>query len=445
MALNDETRAGSVPTATETGLRPTRVRWFGGALVLFVCFIAYLDRIAFSVSASPLMKALDITPVQFGLVTTLFNIGYFVTQIPGGFLIRRAGPRHAMTVALLAWSLCTGLTGVAGTLLVLGVVRFAFGAGEAPVFTAGNAFFANWFPSREHGRANSLMNAGAFLGPAVGPVLLVPFIQHFGWRNAFFLCAALGAATTALWFLSVRDRPGQHRLVNEAEVRLIKEGSGATSAAGRTPWSAFLRQRSFWGLAFAYFGTLWTVQFFVYWLPYYLQKALDVPFGDVGTYTGAAFACITVSVLAAGAVSDRLLRAGRSPYQSRNLVAVAGLVVACGCLLMSTTTHDVTTSAAWLSVALGGAGFAQTLAWAIATEIGRSHTSAVGSWMNAWGFVAAAIVPTLAPLIADRFSWSSVIILNAAVSVLGMVAFLLTATNKPLESRLRVPGHLQSS
>jgi ACS family glucarate transporter-like MFS transporter len=328
---------------------------------------------------------------------------------------------------------------------VLGVVRFAFGAGEAPVFTAGNAFFANWFPSREHGRANSLMNAGAFLGPAVGPVLLVPFIQHFGWRDAFFLCAALGAATTALWFLCVRDRPRQHRLVNEAEVCLIEESSDAGPAAGKAPWSAFLRQRSFWALAFAYFGTLWTVQFFIYWLPFYLQKALDVPFSEVGTYTGSAFACIAVSVLVAGAVSDRLLRAGRSPYQSRNLVAVAGLAVACGGLLMSTTTHDVTTSVAWLSVALGGAGFAQTLAWVIATEIGRSHTSAVGSWMNAWGFVAAAIVPTLAPVIAGRFSWSSVIIVNAAVAVLGIVAFLLTATNKPLESALRTRGNLGPS
>ena len=58
----------------------------------------------------------------------------------------------------------------------------------------------------------------------------------------------------------------------------------------------FLRQRSFWMLALAYFGTLWTIQFFIYWLPYYLQKGLNVPFGQVGGYTGTAFAVITVSV-----------------------------------------------------------------------------------------------------------------------------------------------------
>jgi ACS family glucarate transporter-like MFS transporter len=168
-----------------------------------------------------------------------------------------------------------------------------------------------------------------------------------------------------------------------------------------------------------------------------LSKGLNVPFGQVGGYTGAAFAVITVSALTAGIVSDRLLRAGRSRYQSRNLVAVAGLAVACGCLVMSTTTDNVTMSVAWLSIALGGAGFAQTVAWAIATDIGRSFTPAVGSWMNAWGFVAAAIVPTLAPLVAGRFGWSSVIILNAAMAVVGIVAFLLTSTNTPLRAAPR--------
>ncbi|MEV5155627.1 MFS transporter [Streptomyces werraensis] len=443
MDSNDEIRTGAMPAADGLGPRPSRVRWYGGALVMLVCFIAYLDRIAFSVSASPMMEALQITPVQFGLVTTLFNIGYFISQMPGGLLIQRAGPRRAMAVALLAWSLCTGLTGIAGTVLVLGVVRFAFGVGEAPVFTAGNAFIANWFPRREHGRANALMNAGAFLGPAIGPVILVPFIQHFGWRAAFWLCAALGVAATALWYFAVRDRPEQHLLVNRAEARLIAENSGGSSAPGPVPWVAFLRQRSFWMLAIAYFGTLWTVQFFIYWLPYYLQKALHVPFADVGTYTGIAFICITVSVLVAGTVSDRLLRSGRTQYQSRNLVAVAGLAVACGSLLMSTTAHDVTMSVAWLSIALGGAGFAQTLAWAVATEIGRSHTFAVGSWMNAWGFVAAAIVPTLAPVIAGHFSWSSMIAVNAVATVLGIIAFLLTDTNKTLDSTPRPSLQMQ--
>jgi len=436
MALNDtqdQSRGGETNSAVlKPTSKPTRIRWYVGALIFVICFVAYLDRIVFSISATSIMADLHITPVQFGIVITLFNVGYFVCQIPGGILIERVGARRAMTVAFLAWSIFTGFTGLANGLFMLALTRFAFGAGEAPVFPAANSFFARWFPSRERGKANSLMNAGAFLGPALGPILLVPLIQNFSWRGAFFVCAAIGIVLTIVAYLFMRDRPDQHRMVNQAEVQLVEEGTDVAPSNGKAPWKSFLRQRSFWTLALGFFGTLWTIQFFVYWLPYYLQNGLGVPFASVGTYTSIAFVCITISVLVAGVVSDRLLRSGRSKFQSRNLVAVAGLVVAAVSLIMSLTSNDVLVSVIWLSIALGGAGFAQTLAWTIATDIGRAHTSAVGSWMNAWGFVAAAIVPTIAPIIAQQLGWTSVIVVNAAVVGLGIVGFLLTRTNQPL-------------
>jgi MFS transporter, ACS family, glucarate transporter len=104
--------------------------------------------------------------------------------------------------------------------------------------------------------------------------------------------------------------------------------------------------------------------------------------------------------------------------------------------------NDVFVSVIWLSIALGGAGFAQTLAWTVATDIGRAHTSAVGSWMNAWGFVAAAIELTLAPIIAQQLGWTSVIVANAAVTVLGIVGFLLTRTNQPLHDSAGPPARV---
>ncbi len=432
MTLNDETHIPTTASTSRTTGRPTRIRWYVGALVFVICFVAYLDRIVFSVSATSIMEDLHLTPVQFGLITTLFNVGYFVFQIPAGIFIERAGTRRAMTVALLLWSVFTGMTGIANGLLMLALSRLAFGAGEAPLFPTANSIFARWFPPRERGKATSLMNSGAFLGTAIGAVLLVPIIGHLSWRGAFFTCAVVGGVLTVASHVFLRDHPAQHAKTNDAEVRLIEDGTDLPPTSGGAPWRLFLRQRSFWALAVGFFGTLWTIQFFVYWLPYYLQHALAVPFSAVGRYTSIAFACITVSVLVAGLVSDRLLRIGRSRFQARNLVAVAGLAVAAVCLVVSLTSGSVLVSVIWLSVALGGAGFAQTLAWTIATDIGRAHTAAVGSWMNAWGFVAAAIVPTLAPVLARDLGWTPVILVNAAVAVVGIGGFLLTRTNHPL-------------
>ena len=88
MAVSHETQNQSRGGGTDSAVpkptsKPTRIRWYGGALIFVVCFIAYLDRIVFSVSATSIMADLQITPVQFGLVITLFNVGYLSARSPG--------------------------------------------------------------------------------------------------------------------------------------------------------------------------------------------------------------------------------------------------------------------------------------------------------------------------------------------------------------------------
>ena len=416
------------------GKRATHIRWYGGLLVFFLCFVAYIDRIVFSISASPIMQALHITPVEFGMVTTLFNIGYFIFQIPGAMIIERIGSRAAMALSLLAWSLFTGLTGIANSLMMLAVIRFFFGIGESPVFTAGNNFFANWFPKEERGKANSLMNAGAFMAPILGPTIIVTVIASLGWSHAFYLCSALGVFAALLWYICVRSYPTEHPWVNEAELGIITKDGEMKTQKEKIPWVLFLRQRSFWAIAMGYFGTLWTIQFFMYWLPYYLQAARHLSFKEMGFYTSVPFLFIVIGVFFAGAVSDWLLKKGYSRFQSRNVVCVLGLGKSAVALVLSTMAETAIGNILWLSLALGGAGFAQTLSWAIATDIGRQFTSAVGSWMNTWGFIAASIVPTVAPIVARDYGWNQVLIVNAAVILVGILGYLFVKTNEPLKT-----------
>ena len=54
----------------------------------------------------------------------------------------------------------------------------------------------------------------------------------------------------------------------------------------------------------------------------------------------------------------------------------------------------------------------------------------VGGWMNMWGFIAASIVPTVAPLVGQSYGWNAVILLNAFVTLCGVAAFLLDVTNR---------------
>lgn len=419
-------------------LRRTNIRWLGGGLVLILCLCAYLDRAVFSVTASPIMKALHISPIQFGMLTTVFSIGYFIFQIPGSIMVEKHGSRNMLTISLILWSIFTMLTGAVGSFTGLIIVRFLFGFGEAPLFPAGNQFFANWFPKHERGRSNSLMNGGAFFSNVIGPPIIVVIVTAFGWKSPFYVCGILGIVCAIVWYVTMRSKPEQHPRVSEQELLYIKNNDFTSdiNEPKKGQWSIFLKQRSFWMIAMGYFSTLWVVQFFVYWLPYYLQTARHISFKSMGFYTAVPWIAMTIAVFAAGTISDALLKSGKSKYVSRNLVCVISLVISGIALVFSTTATSSIGNILWISLALGMAGVSQTLAWSICTDIGQKYTSTVGGWMNMWGFIAASIVPTLAPIIAKNLGWNAVLLVNAAITSVGIIGYLAVSSNKPLEIKM---------
>jgi ACS family glucarate transporter-like MFS transporter len=152
----------------------------------------------------------------------------------------------------------------------------------------------------------------------------------------------------------------------------------------------------------------------------------------MGFYTSVPWIFIVAGVFSAGALSDLLLRKGFSRYKARNLVCATGLAISAVALVLSTIATSAVGNILWLSLALGMAGFPQTLSWSISTDIGQQFTSTVGSWMNMWGFIAASIVPTVAPIVAKSYGWNQVLIVNAGVIVLGIIGYLLIKTDQPL-------------
>jgi ACS family glucarate transporter-like MFS transporter len=428
-----------IAKATADFAGASKIRWVCAFLVFLLALVCYLDRILFSVCASPIMKSLSITPVQFGLVISLFSAAYGIFQIPGGMLAQRFGSRLMVSLSLVFWSLFTTLTGMVNSLMSLGVVRLMFGMGEAPFYPASNYFFSNWMAKNERGRAASLMNGGSFLANVVGPPVIVALVALAGWQMSFVVFGVLGVVLAVVWYVCTRNWPAEHPWTNEQEREFIAANSANAGRAAfdkkvvvKTPWGLLMRQRSFWALAAGYFGTLWTVQFFNYWLPYYLQAAKGLSFKNMGFYTSVPWIFMVISIFTAGTVSDSLLKIGLSRFWARNMVCVTGLCISAVALVCSTKAASVTGNILWLSLALGMAGVSQTVSWTISADIGGLVTATVGAWMNMWGFIAATIVPTLAPIIAKVYGWNQVWIMNACVMLIGIAGLLLIKSDETL-------------
>ncbi|QRF23345.1 MFS transporter [Alicyclobacillus sp. TC] len=136
-------------------------------------FVAYLDRINISIAGPTIQKASHISPVAFGAVLSAFTFGYAILQIPGGILADKIGAKKLLVIALIWWSIFTGMTGMAMSVGFLIVVRVLFGVGEGLENGAQFKLIGDFFPSKQRSAANGLFLISIALGPAIVAPLAV--------------------------------------------------------------------------------------------------------------------------------------------------------------------------------------------------------------------------------------------------------------------------------
>jgi len=119
----------------------TRIRWTVLWFLVFISVVRSMDAVNFSVAAKQIMPEYGFSNVQMGVLYTIFTAGYALFHVPGGWLGDTVGPRRMLTLAIIWWSVFTGLTAVAGSWWLAGllgplgsfmVVRFLIGLGKEP-------------------------------------------------------------------------------------------------------------------------------------------------------------------------------------------------------------------------------------------------------------------------------------------------------------------------
>src|ERR1700745_359750 len=125
MARATETEHNGAPA------KPTSACYFVALLAISLAVLSYVQRVAISQAAEPIAHDLHIPKQQMGLIFGALGLPYALFDIPMGLLGDRLGVRRVLTQIVLAWSVCTALTGVAWNVASMCVIRFLFGAGEA--------------------------------------------------------------------------------------------------------------------------------------------------------------------------------------------------------------------------------------------------------------------------------------------------------------------------
>ena len=171
------------------------------ALLIFVAVIInYMDRIALSVAAKPIVGEFGFSPVQMGYLFSGFLWTYVVCLIPLGLLVERIGAKRMVGGGIAIWSAATALTAMAGGFGGILAARLVMGASEATTFPACGRVIRDWFPERERGFVTTLFNGGSSAGPALGAIITAALVSSFGGGSPSW-CWASETIWLAAWLI----------------------------------------------------------------------------------------------------------------------------------------------------------------------------------------------------------------------------------------------------
>ena len=422
----------------------SHVRWFLVFLLFALSAVAFLDRVNLSIAGAKISEEFAISNVRLGLVFSAFLFGYALFQTPAGWLADRFGPRRMLTLGVLWWGVFTGLTAaishnIGRIVLVLVVIRFLLGAGEAIVYPASNQFVARWVPSNERGVANGIIFAGVGIGAGITPPLISFIMLRYGWRASFLMSALIGLVAAAVWFLTARDTPEAHPSLSPNELTHIQNGipKPAASKSGLLSWSTILASLNVWILSLAYFCFGYVAWIFFSWFYLYLARVRGLDLKTSALYATLPFLAMAVCSPFGGAISDTVTKRWGSRF-GRCSIAVLGFTLTAAFLVLGSAASDTRVASFVLAGGAGSLYLSQSSFWAVSADLGGKSSGSLSGFMNMANQIGGMITVSLTPFLADRFGWNTGFYVAAAIAGLGAVAWLLVDPGLTLTPSLKI-------
>ena len=280
---------------------PPHRAWILCTLLFFATALSFLDRQVLSVLAPELTREFGMSNAVYSRVVFAFVLSYTVMFALGGRLMDAVGTRVGLALSVGLWSLASAAHALARGPWVLGISRFFLGVGEGPCFPAATKGAVEWMPAQQRALAVGFANGGSAFGAVLrrrsrsggrgysaGAGRLSPrrCWGCCGWWRGNWRSAAFRGRRSRLRPSAAR---ASRRLLARAEVR------------------RFMLARFFFDPVF---------YFYMFWIPQYLSRERGLSLSEIGNLTWIPFFALGVTNIAAGRVSDLLVKRGYAPRRA---------------------------------------------------------------------------------------------------------------------------------
>jgi len=392
---------------------------------------AYFDRMALTFLAPFVQADLDLSNEQLGWA----NSGLSLTWALGAFLIGRwsdrIGKRKPFLIgALLLFSACSVLSGLAWSFESLLATRVVMGAAEGPFLPICLAIMAAASgPSRQALNAGIVQNVfGPIVGTSLASFALVRIAAAYDWHAAFFIAGIPGLILALLIWRFVDEPPREEPV---PQVAASAPAPGVQAPAEERP-RALLAHRNLVVCSLVSACAVGSIVIGSIFMPLYLDGPRgyeDLVWSNVMAIVGF---CPAVGAIVIALWSDRI---GRKPP----LVLFTFLMALAPAALLwfdgSVTVLTVLMFVSWM-----GLGTFPLFMGVIPTEtVGRARAAtAMGLVVMIGELTGGVFGPPIAGRLADAYGLDVALYIQGALALgAGLAALFVTETNPLVLARRR--------
>ncbi|WP_423798121.1 MFS transporter [Neobacillus sp. SAB-20_R2A] len=391
------------------------------ALLFLGWSLGNIDRYIMNFAVLSITEDLHLSASSTGLLLSSFFAGYAIMQMPGGWLADRFGPRKVLLVAVIMWSIFTGLTGAAWSLASMVMIRFLFGIGEGGFQPSASKIISLTFPKEERARAMSVMLSSSGIMTLIIPIASAALLTTIGWRTTFVIMGISGVIITVLYWYFIKLP--KSNLGDHATQTVASNQKGIFRSLFKMPM--------IWSLVIAYFCIYAVNWGLATWIPTYLVKTRGLDLISLGWVQTIPGITMLAGIFFGGYIIDKL-PAGRERLAGGLSCAVIGILL----YLMFTAT-SVTSFITYQTIVNLFIAFVIILLPAIILkQLPSSVTGTAMGIANTGGQLAGFITPMAIGFIVDAFHGSfnaafwmlilfAIICIGAILSINGKKADLL--------------------
>lgn len=213
----------------ENEFHPVQLRVFFVMITLYTFYFTCNNNLG--VAADRIQQSFDLSNATFGILFTIFTLGFGLGQFFSGYLGDRYSPKLLMflgaigaTAANIGFGLSSGMKPFA-IFWAINAVSLSMG------WSPGCSVLFRWIPQKRWGLFMGLFDAFAFLGGIIIYPVAGFAITFLSWRAAFFLPALLLLMWSVVFCIYVKDTPQQYGFTVEWEHSGVSDAKDPASVS----------------------------------------------------------------------------------------------------------------------------------------------------------------------------------------------------------------------